>query len=98
MGDPHLKDKRLGWVGTGRMGYALAGRLLEAGCDVAVYNRTRAKAEPLGELGATVVDSPVELADRDIVFTMVAGPEDFKAVVLGENGLLSRPDTAPPVI
>jgi 3-hydroxyisobutyrate dehydrogenase len=97
-GDLDLKGKRLGWVGTGRMGYALATRLLEAGCDVAVYNRTRAKAEPLAELGATVVDAPAELADRDMVFTMVAGPEDFKAVVLGENGLLSRSDVAPPVI
>jgi 3-hydroxyisobutyrate dehydrogenase len=93
-----LKHKTLGWVGTGRMGYALATRLLEAGCDLAVYNRTRAKAEPLAELGAAVVDTPAELAERDIVFTMVAGPEDFKAVVLGENGLLSRSDTAPSVI
>jgi 3-hydroxyisobutyrate dehydrogenase-like beta-hydroxyacid dehydrogenase len=98
MPDLHLKDKTLGWVGTGRMGYALATRLLEAGCDLAVYNRTRAKAEPLAELGATVVDTPTELADRDIVFTMVAGPEDFKAVVIGENGLLSRSDVVPPVI
>ena len=96
--DSDLRGKALGWVGTGRMGYALATRLLEAGCDLAVYNRTRAKAEPLAELGATVVDSPAELADREIVFTMVAGPEDFKAVVLGENGLLSRPDAAPSVI
>jgi 3-hydroxyisobutyrate dehydrogenase len=98
MPDLHLKDKTLGWVGTGRMGYALATRLLEAGCDLAVYNRTRAKAEPLAELGATVVDSPAQLADRDLVFTMVAGPEDFKAVVLGEDGLLSRSDSAPSVI
>src|SRR5215218_1435089 len=89
---------RLGWAGTGRMGYALASRLLKAGHDVAVYNRTRAKAEPLVELGATIVDTPAELADRDIVFTMVAGPEDFKAVVLGDSGLLSRPDAAPAVI
>ena len=80
---------RLGWAGTGRMGYALASRLLRAGHDVAVYNRTRAKAEPLAELGATIVDSPAGLADRDIVFTMVAGPEDFKAVVLGADGVLS---------
>src|SRR3954451_19195287 len=93
-----LKDKRLGWVGTGRMGYALAARLLDAGCDVAVYNRTRAKAEPLAELGATIVDAPVDLADRDLVFTMVAGPDDFKAVVLGDEGLLARADSAPPVI
>jgi 3-hydroxyisobutyrate dehydrogenase len=98
MPDAHFKDKTLGWVGTGRMGYALAARLLEAGCDVAVYNRTRAKAEPLAELGATVVDTPAELADRDMVFSMVAGDEDFKAVVLGDDGLLSRPDVAPPVI
>jgi 3-hydroxyisobutyrate dehydrogenase len=98
MPDFDFKGKTLGWVGTGRMGYALATRLLEAGCDVAVYNRTRAKAEPLAEVGATIVDGPAELADRDIVFTMVAGPEDFKAVVLGENGLLSKPDTAPSVI
>src|SRR5215216_1503172 len=93
-----LRSRTLGWVGTGRMGYALATRLLDAGCDLAVYNRTRAKAEPLAELGATIVDSPAELAGRDIVFTMVAGSEDFKAVILGENGLLSRSETAPPVI
>jgi 3-hydroxyisobutyrate dehydrogenase len=80
------------------MGYALATRLLEAGCDVAVYNRTRSKADPLAEVGAKVVDTPAELADRDMVFTMVAGPEDFKAVVVGEDGLLSRADTAPGVI
>ncbi len=90
--------KTLGWVGTGRMGLALATRLLDAGCDLGVYNRTRAKAEPLAELGATIVDSPAELAERDIVFTMVAGPDDFKSVVRGENGLLSRLDAAPPVI
>jgi 3-hydroxyisobutyrate dehydrogenase len=80
---------RLGWAGTGRMGYELVSRLLEAGHDVAVYNRTRAKAEPLAELGATIVDTPAELGDRDIVFTMVAGPEDFKEVVLGPAGVLS---------
>jgi 3-hydroxyisobutyrate dehydrogenase-like beta-hydroxyacid dehydrogenase len=96
--DVDFKAKRLGWVGTGRMGYALAARLLEAGCDVAVYNRTRSKAEPLAERGATVVDSPSQLADRDMVFTMVAGPDDFKAVVAGENGLLSRSDTVPRLI
>ena len=85
------KATRLGWAGTGRMGYALVSRLLEAGHDVAVYNRTRAKAEPLAELGATIVDTPAELGDREIVFTMVAGPEDFKQVVLGEQGILSGP-------
>jgi 3-hydroxyisobutyrate dehydrogenase len=89
-----VREHKLGWVGTGRMGYALAARLLEAGCDLAVYNRTRAKAEPLAEAGARVVDSPAELADRDIVFTMVAGPEDFKEVVAS---LLSG-DAAPAIV
>ena len=79
---------RLGWVGAGRMGAALAARLLAAGHDVAVWNRTRSKADALTAAGATVVDSPADLADREVVFTMLAGPEDFKAVVLGPDGLL----------
>ena len=89
---------RLGWIGVGRMGLALATRLLEAGHDVGVYNRTREKAEPLAELGATIVDSPADLADRDIVFTMVAGSADVDEVVNGPRGLLSRPDVTPGVI
>ena len=63
----------LGWIGVGRMGAVLATRLLEHGCDLSVYNRTSAKAEPLGMLGARLVARPVDLADRDIVITMVAG-------------------------
>jgi 3-hydroxyisobutyrate dehydrogenase len=89
---------RLGWIGVGRMGLALATRLLEAGEDVAVYNRTRAKCEPLAELGATIVDTPAELADRDIVFTMVAGSADVESVLLGPDGLLSRDDAGPGLI
>ncbi|MEN3283308.1 MAG: hypothetical protein V7607_4448 [Solirubrobacteraceae bacterium] len=89
---------RLGWIGAGRMGSVLAQRLLEAGHDIAVYNRTRSKAEPLAELGATVVDSPADLADRDVVFTMVGGSQDFEDVVLDEGGLLTRPDVAPPLL
>ena len=98
MPDVKLNGRRLGWVGTGRMGYALVSRLLDAGCDVAVYNRTRSKAEPLGELGATIADSPADLAARDIVFTMVAGPADFKEVLLGDGGLLSQTGAAPPIV
>src|SRR3954451_25481187 len=98
MAEANLKDRRIGWVGAGRMGYALASRLLEAGCDVGVYNRTRAKAEPLTEHGATIVDTAAELADRDIVFTIVAGSDDFKQVVLGEEGLLSGSGGGPRVI
>jgi 3-hydroxyisobutyrate dehydrogenase-like beta-hydroxyacid dehydrogenase len=89
---------RLGWIGLGRMGLVLAQRLLEAGHDLAVYNRTREKAEPLAALGATVVDSPAELADRDIVFTMVAASADVEHVVNGPQGVLSGDGRVPGVI
>jgi 3-hydroxyisobutyrate dehydrogenase-like beta-hydroxyacid dehydrogenase len=88
----------LGWIGVGRMGLALATRLVQAGHDVAVYNRTRAKCEPLAELGATIVDSAADLADREIVFTMVAGSADVEEVINGPKGLLSRSDRAPGLI
>jgi 3-hydroxyisobutyrate dehydrogenase-like beta-hydroxyacid dehydrogenase len=74
------------------MGSALCERLLEAGHDLWVYNRTAAKAEPLAELGATVVGSPADLAGRDIVFTMVGGPQDVLDVTLGPGGVLSGDD------
>jgi len=82
-------NHRLGWIGTGRMGYALCVRLLQAGNDLWVYNRTRSKAEPLEEYGAKIVDSPAELAEREIVFTMVAGPQDVMDVTVGPQGVLS---------
>jgi len=70
----------VGWIGAGRMGSALATRLLEAGHDVAVYNRTKAKAEPLAERGATVVDEVGELAGRPVVFTSVSDSDAFADV------------------
>ncbi len=94
---PH--GHRIGWIGVGRMGRPLVTRLLQAGCDVAVYNRTRATAEPLSELGAEIVDEARGLADRDIVFSTVAGPADFTAVMLdGPGALLSDSTAAPRVI
>jgi 3-hydroxyisobutyrate dehydrogenase-like beta-hydroxyacid dehydrogenase len=95
---PEQNRQTLGWIGTGRMGAALAARLLRAGCDVTVYNRTRAKAEALVSQGAHLADSPAALADRDLVITTVAGSEDFAEVVLGREGLLSRPGPAPKVL
>jgi 3-hydroxyisobutyrate dehydrogenase len=89
---------RLGWIGTGRMGSALAGRLLDAGHELTVYNRTRAKAQPLAERGARVVDAVADLAGLDVVFTTVSASADLADVVLGEGGLLSRADVAPGVI
>jgi len=89
---------RLGWIGTGRMGFPMAQRLAKAGCDIAVWNRTRAKAEPLAAAGATVVDTPAALADRDIVFTMVSTSHDLEEVVGGAQGLLSLHGKAPKVL
>jgi 3-hydroxyisobutyrate dehydrogenase len=85
----------IGWIGAGRMGAALVRRLSAAGYEVAVYNRTRAKAEALG---VTVVDRPVDLAGRDIVFTMVAASDDLEQVTSGAHGLFTDPDAAPRVV
>jgi len=88
----------VGWIGAGRMGAELVKRLLKAGYDVAVYNRTKSKAEPLAALGATLVDAPVDLAGRDIVFAMVSASKDLEQVMLGEGGLLTDPERAPKAI
>jgi 3-hydroxyisobutyrate dehydrogenase len=88
---------QLGWLGTGRMGSALARRLLAAGCDLSVYNRTAAKAEPLAARGATVVGTPAELADASIVFVTVGASDDLIDVILGPRGLISGP-SAPAIV
>ena len=75
------RSSTLGWIGTGRMGYAMAERLAKGGCDLAVWNRTRDKALPLEKHGAKVVASLEELAARDIVFCMVSTWDDVKQVV-----------------
>ncbi len=85
----HADELRLGWLGAGRMGSELVRRLLAAGCDVAVYNRTRAKAEPLAALGAKIVSSAADLAPRDVVFATVGTSQDLVNAVLGEGGLMS---------
>ena len=88
----------IGWIGAGRMGFQLVTRLLEGGHDVTVYNRTRAKAEPLVTKGAKVVDHPSDLAGLDVVFIMVSAPKDLEEVTMGENGLLTVAGLAPKVI
>jgi 3-hydroxyisobutyrate dehydrogenase len=88
---------RLGWIGMGRMGTPMATRLAKAGHPLAVYNRTKAKALPLKDYGAGIVDLPAELADRDIVFSMLSTSDDLKQVIGGADGLLSRPGKAPKI-
>jgi 3-hydroxyisobutyrate dehydrogenase len=85
----------VGWLGTGHMGAALAARIGRAGLDLTVWNRTRSKAEPLVDAGAKVADEPVELADRDVVFTMVTSSADLEHVV---ERLLSDPERAPRIL
>lgn len=94
MASADLKAHTFGWIGTGKMGYPMAARLIGAGVDVKVYNRTKAKAEPLG---VTVVDKPADLADRDIVYTIVTDDAAFLSTVLGPDGVLSG-DTVPKVL
>ena len=89
---------RVGWIGAGRMGAAMAARLARAGTDVTVWNRTRAKAEPLAELGCSIADSISELRDRDVVFTMVSTPADLEQVLVGEGGLIADPDHVPAAV
>jgi 3-hydroxyisobutyrate dehydrogenase-like beta-hydroxyacid dehydrogenase len=80
----------LGYVGLGVMGSSVVRRLLLAGHDVAVWNRTRGKAEPLLEAGATWADSPRGVAERsEIVFTMVTSTAAVQAVVEGPDGILA---------
>jgi 3-hydroxyisobutyrate dehydrogenase-like beta-hydroxyacid dehydrogenase len=80
------------------MGTALVTRLLERGCKVAIYNRTRSKAEPFARLGARIVDRPADLSDRNIVITSVAGSDDFAEVITGPQGLLSDGSQAPAIV
>ena len=98
MGDQEVKQQRIGWIGAGRMGAQLAGRLIDAGHDVAVYNRTAAKADPLVARGAVAVGTPADLADREVVFSMVSASADLREVMTGPGGLLTDPDAAPKLV
>ncbi|HET7764202.1 MAG TPA: NAD(P)-dependent oxidoreductase [Burkholderiales bacterium] len=83
------KGKKIGWIGAGRMGFEMARRLAKGGCDLAVWNRTRAKAEPLVKEGAKIADRLADLAGCDIVFCMVSTYDDVREVIAGPGGLLS---------
>jgi 3-hydroxyisobutyrate dehydrogenase len=82
---------RIGWIGTGVMGASMCGHLLDAGYEVTVTTRTRAKAEPVLELGATWADSPAAVAEQsDVVFTMVGYPSEVEEVLLGDDGVVAH--------
>lgn len=82
--------KRVGFIGLGVMGQAMAQHLLDAGYPLFVYNRTQSKAQALVELGAKWCESPCQVAsETDVVLTIVGYPSDVEAVYLGEDGLFA---------
>ena len=81
--------EKVGFIGLGIMGKPMAKNLLEADYDLVVYNRTREKAEELASDGATVADSPKEVAQQsDIIITMLPDSPQVEEVLTGANGLL----------
>jgi len=81
--------KKVGYIGMGIMGAAMAANLLKAGYEVVVWNRTSAKCKPLADAGATVADSPADVVARgaEVVFLNVTDTPDVEAVLFGENGI-----------
>ena len=81
--------QKIGWIGAGRMGTPMAERLLKAGYDVSIWNRTRAKAEPLAAKGGKIVDKLSDLASCDVVFSIVSTGKDLEQVIFGKDGVAS---------
>jgi 3-hydroxyisobutyrate dehydrogenase-like beta-hydroxyacid dehydrogenase len=87
---------KIGFIGLGIMGSRMAANLQKHGRSLAVFNRTRAKAEPLLGPCGTFSDSPAKVADQvDILFTMLANPDAIEQVALRANGFLNylRPNS-----
>ena len=92
----HCESGRIAWIGTGVMGAAMCGHLIDRGHDVNVFNRSRDRAAALLERGARWSDTPAAAAaDADVVFTSVGFPADVREVILGDAGVLAtaRPGT-----
>ena len=86
---------RVGFIGLGNMGRHMAGHLLAAGHPLAVYNRSRDKADELLARGAQWCATPGEVAaNADVVITMVGYPHDVEQVYLGEGGIVARANKA----
>src|SRR3954471_20605060 len=79
--------QKIGWIGMGRMGFPMAERLLKAGYDVSIWNRTKSKAEPLAAKGGKIVDNLSELAGMDVVFSIVSTGKDLDQVLFGKNSV-----------
>jgi 3-hydroxyisobutyrate dehydrogenase len=80
------------------MGIPMAEKLIKAGYDVSVWNRTRAKADPLAKAGAKVVDHLSDLNSVDILFSIVSTGKDVQEVLYGKNGVCSQGGRIPPIV
>ena len=89
--------QRIGWIGMGRMGYPMAERLLKAGYDVSIWNRTRSKAEPLAKSGGKVVDNLFDLKDVDVLFSIVSTGKDLDQVYFGKNSVTGHGGKVPKI-
>jgi 3-hydroxyisobutyrate dehydrogenase-like beta-hydroxyacid dehydrogenase len=84
------RDKlRIGFIGLGNMGAAMAANLVKAGHDVTVYNRSRAKVDALVAEGARPADSIADACGGDVVITMLANDDAVEAVTFGDGGILA---------
>jgi 3-hydroxyisobutyrate dehydrogenase len=92
-----VSKEKIAWIGTGRMGYPMIERLLKAGYDVAVWNRTRAKADPLAKLGATIADNLLEIKDADVVFSIVSTGKDLDQIYFGKNSITGHGGKIPKI-
>ena len=90
--------QKIGWIGMGRMGFPMAERLIKAGHDVSIWNRTRAKAEPLAKIGGKIVDRVADLKSVDLLFSIVATGADVQDVLYGKDGVAAGGGRMPPVI
>src|SRR5215475_11764488 len=79
--------QKIGWIGVGRMGLPMAERLLKAGYELAIWNRTRAKAEPLAKMGGKVVDNLLDLKDVDVLFSIVSTGKDWIKCISARTAL-----------
>src|SRR5688500_8928229 len=89
--------QKIGWIGMGRMGFPMAERLLKAGYDVSIWNRTKSKAEPLAKIGGKVVDNLIELKNVDVLFSIVSTGKDLDEVYFGKNGVNGHGGKVPPI-
>ena len=91
--------KKIGFIGVGIMGKSMVRNLRKAGYEVAIYTRTKAKAEDVIAEGAVWCDTGAECAKgRDVVITIVGYPKDVEEVYFGDNGIIANADPGTYVI